>query len=139
MLIFQTRMRSPVRPPVCLPRGDRTSAFFPPLLSQPASAGLSAFAGLKISPCLSPFQRCQDCLPQLSRRLHTELYRYPCTWTLCLIDKVDIERMFQRRIERMVIRYVDLTQCEPAFRPLAFAPDFRLVDNHCTHHRTPFR
>src|SRR5690349_19125526 len=61
---------------------------------------------LKISVRLRALEHRADRLHERPRRLHAELHRHARPWAERLVHEVDIQRMLQRRIERVVVRYV---------------------------------
>src|SRR5262245_48774866 len=93
---------------------------------------------LQISTCLCALKHRADGLHQIARGLHAEFHRHARSWTKRLVHKIDIQRMFQRRIEWVVIRHVCLAQCEPPTRSFAAPIDVHLCDDHGTHTRTPY-
>src|SRR5712692_10269709 len=81
---------------------------------------------LEESVSLSLFERREDRHRQLARRLWRELHGHPRTRPFSLVDKVNVQRMFQMKMERVVIRHVGLAQVKPSLRSLPTAGDLRL-------------
>src|SRR6516164_7398576 len=79
-----------------------------------------------------------DRLNQFARGLDAELYRYTRSGSGCFVDEIDIERMFERHVVRVIIRYVRLAQFEPILAAFSAALNFRLVSNHCAHATAPY-
>src|SRR5207249_2239299 len=74
-----------------------------------------------------------DRLHELARRIHAELDRHAGARPHRLVDEVDVERVLERQIVRMVVRDVGLADLEP-LRPALAAPfELHLVRDHRAH------
>src|SRR6476619_1679785 len=67
------------------------------------------------------------------RRLDAELDGDACAWSSRFIHEIDIQRVFERHIVRMIVRYVRFTQFEPILSTLSPTLNLCLMSNHCAH------
>src|SRR5262245_49357638 len=74
---------------------------------------------LKKAVGFSLFKRCENGHGQFARCLWREFDGHPCTWTNRFIDKVNIQRMLQVKMEGVIVRHISFPQVKP---PLGSLP-----------------
>src|SRR5712692_4829927 len=74
-----------------------------------------------------------DGLHELSRRIHAQLHGHAGTRAEGLVDEVDVERVLERQIVRMVVGDVGLADLEPLRAALPAARELHLVGDHRAH------
>src|SRR4029453_12277807 len=58
----------------------------------------------------SLFKRRENGHGQLARCFWRELHGHPCTWTSRFIDKVNVQRMLQVKMEGVIVRHIGFPQ-----------------------------
>src|SRR3970040_28048 len=57
----------------------------------------------------------------------------PGARTLCFVDEIDIERMLEGQVIRMIVRHIRLAHFKPILAAFAAAFDLCLMSNHRAH------
>src|SRR6266566_130821 len=78
-----------------------------------------------------------DRVNQLLCRRRIKFDSNPSTRTHARTDKVDVQRVLQTSINRMIVGHVDLFQLEPSARTLAATRHFRNLDYSSAHLLSP--
>ncbi|HEY9527524.1 MAG TPA: hypothetical protein VIR02_10595 [Anaerolineales bacterium] len=86
-----------------------------------------------MSACLRLIENSQDGRNQVPRGLFTQLDRYPRRRSLRFVHKINIERVLERRVERMVKGNICLLKLEPSLSPFAAAFNVYFFNDHCAH------
>jgi len=94
---------------------------------------------LKKSVGFSLFKRRENRHSQLARCLWREFHGHPRAWPCRFIDKVNVQRMLQVKMEGVIVRHIGLTQVEPPLGSLPAAGNLGLQGQHGTHRCAPFR
>src|SRR5262249_49717950 len=74
-----------------------------------------------------------DGLHELARRIDAQLDGHTRARADGLVDEIDVERVLERQIVRMVVRDIGLADLDPVRTALAAPVDLHLVSNHRAH------
>src|SRR5215216_939583 len=92
-----------------------------------------------MSTSLCLIEHCENRLNEITRGLFAQFYGDTGRGSLGLVYKINVQRVFHRRIEWMVVRNICLFEFKPSSCAFTTAIYLYFFNDHCAHIQVPFQ